>query len=275
MTQKAINFLRYPGGKQRLLSYIFQYMPRQEMIKGKFVEPFVGGGAMFFALNPKRALLSDINPKLIDLYRGLQLEPLKVWKIFRDFPPTKKGYYEIRNSEDIGLDLAWRAAKTLFLNRTCFKGMWRQNSNGQFNVGYGGQDRRWVINQETLVEVSKRLKGASLRSDSFEKVIDICSEGDFLYADPPYRPGERDMIHDHYVYSKFRYDDHKRLACMLKRASRRGVQWVMTTSSHPDILGLFQGNRIIYLPKGTGKMPGILTDNVGEVLICNYEEVTR
>lgn len=237
------------------------------------MEPFLGGGALFFALNPRQALLADINSELINLYRGIRRHPLKVWEIFRSFPSSKMAYYEIRNSEYVGLDLASQAARTLYLNRTCFKGMWRSNSNGRFNVGYGGQDRRWVISKETLIEVSKKLKRAILKSSDFEKVIATCSKGDFVFVDPPYRPGEREMIHEHYVHCKFSYDDHKRLAGILKRASRCGIQWAMTISSHPDILCLFRGNRIIRLPKGTGRSPGILTNNSGEVLICNYKEV--
>lgn len=276
MKHKKLNFLRYPGGKQRILNDLIPHLPFPEAISGNFVEPFVGGGAVFFAFNPQKALLADINPELIGLYRGLRRHPVKVWKKFYEFPNTKQAYYDIRNSQVKGLDLATRAARTLYLNRTCFKGMWRHNSNGQFNVGYGGQDRRWVICKDTLTEVSKRLMCATLKRSDFERVIvDMCSEEDFLFLDPPYRPGEREMVHDHYVYGKFNYDDYKRLAKVLEQASRRGIQWAMTTSSHPDILSLFDGNRVIILPKGTGGSPGILTNNSGEVLICNYEEIRK
>ena len=272
---KKFNFLRYPGGKQRILNDLIPHLPSREEISGNFVEPFVGGGAVFFAFNPQKALLADINPELIDLYRGLRRFPVKVWKKFYVFPATKEDYYDIRNSEVKGLDLASRAARTLYLNRTCFKGMWRHNSNGQFNVGYGGQDRRWVISKDTLIEVSKRLKHVTLKRSDFEKVVDMCWEDDFLFLDPPYRPGEREMVHDHYVYGKFSYDDYKRLANVLKQASQRGVQWAMTTSSHPDILSLFRGNRVTRLSKGTGRSPGVLTNNSGEVLICNYKEIRK
>jgi DNA adenine methylase len=275
MKHKKLRFIRYPGGKQRFLKHIIPYLPTRESIKGKFVEPFVGSGAVFFAINPKAAVLADINEELINLYRGIRRYPGKVWKIFRSFPKTKKAYYKVRSAEVNGMDLAFTAARTLYLNRTCFKGMWRHNASGEFNVGYGGQDRRWVVSQEDLIKVSNKLKRASLKCSDFLKIIESCTEKDFIFVDPPYRPGEREMIHDHYVYSKFSYDDHKRLACALKKASRVGIQWAMTTSSHPDILHLFQGNFIYRLAKGTGKRPGILTDNSGEVLICNYEEVPK
>jgi len=275
MKQKKVRFIRYPGGKQRILNHIIPYLPTRDSIKGRFIEPFVGSGAVFFALNPKCTLLADINKELIDLYRGIRRYPLKVWQIFKSFPTTKKTYYEVRSAKVDKMDLASRAARTLYLNRTCFKGMWRYNSKGEFNVGYGGQDRRWVICKETLVEVSNKLRYVSLKCSDFEEVIDACIEEDFIFVDPPYRPGEREMIHAHYVYSGFSYPDYQRLADVLKRASNRGIKWAITTSSHPDILHLFQGIWITPLPKGTGKRPGILTDNSKEVLICNYKEVPR
>jgi DNA adenine methylase len=198
MKPSKVNFIRYPGGKQRLLNFLLPYLPPPDSIKGLFIEPFVGGGAIFFALCPKRALLGDINPELIDLYRGIRGYPSRVWEIFKNFPATKRAYYQIRNSKIGQSDLVSRAARTLYLNRTCFKGMWRHNGNGEFNVGYGGQDRRWVISKETLVCVSKRLWPVSLKCSDFEETIDVCEEDDFIFVDPPYRPGEREMIHDHY-----------------------------------------------------------------------------
>lgn len=273
--KKKICFLRYPGGKQRILYTLLQYLPSRSSIYGRYVEPFVGGGAVFFALNPKRAILSDINAELIDLYRGIRRYPIEVWNIFSSFPSTKKAYYEIRSWNHDELDLPHRAARALYLNRTCFKGMWRHNSKGEFNVGYGGQDRRWVISKEALVQISQKLLRVSLKCSDFEEIIDACKEDDFVFVDPPYRPAEREMIHDHYRYGKFSFDDHKRLASTLRRASSRGVRWAMTTSAHPDIVKLFRNYHVIPIPKGTGKKIGELKKDSGEVLIYNYEEVSQ
>jgi len=273
MKNKKIKFIRYPGGKQRILKYILPYLPPRELIEGHFVEPFVGGGAVFFALNPKDALLNDINKELIDLYYGIYKYPIKVWNIFKNFPSTKEAYYQIRGAKVSKKDLAFKAARTLYLNRTCFKGMWRHNTSGEFNVGYGGQDRRWVINKESLLEVSSRLKRASLKCADFEVVIDSCFKEDFIFVDPPYKPGEREIFNAHYLYNKFSFDDYQRLALSLKKASNRGVKWALTTSSHSDILDLFLGNQIVHLIKGTGKRPGIMANNSGEVLVRNYKEV--
>ena len=270
MKTRKINFIRYPGGKQRLLNYIIPLLPSREQIKGRFIEPFVGSGAVFFALNPKCALLADINPELIDLYRGIRHSPSKVWEIYKSFPKTKKAYYEIRAIKVNRKDLAFKAARTLYLNRTCFKGMWRHNSNGEFNVGYGGQDRRWVISLETLKEVSNRLKHVVLKCSDFEQTINESKEGDFIFADPPYRPGERELFNSHYIYGKFCFSGYQRLAEALKKASNRNVKWMLTISSHPDILSIFYGYKIVPIPKGTGRKLGILTNNSGEVIVFNY-----
>ncbi len=272
MKPQNINFIRYPGGKRRILNYIIPLLPSREQIKGIFIEPFLGSGAVFFALNPERALLADINPELIDLYRGIRHSPSKVWEIYKSFPKTKKAYYKIRATKTDGKCLAFKAARTLYLNRTCFKGMWRHNLDGEFNVGYGGQDRRWVISLETLKEVSKRLRHAVLKCSDFEETIKESREGDFIFIDPPYRPGERELLNSHYMYNKFSFSDYQRLAKILKQVSDRGVKWMVTISSHPDILSLFDEYRIVSIPKGTGRKPGILIDNPGEVIIINYNK---
>lgn len=269
-----MKFIRYPGGKRRLLRYIIPYLPLREAIRGKYIEPFVGGGAVFFALNPRRAVLSDINKELIDLYLGIKYRPSEVWQIFSGFPTTKEGYYRVRDHQFETDNLAYKAARILYLNRTCFKGMWRHNASGNFNVGYGGQDRRWVVSEKTLSTVSRRLKNARLKSEDFQKVIDSSSHDDFIFVDPPYSPSKKEISHDHYVYSRFTYsrfvyDDHVRLATALKRATQRGVRWLLTTSSHEDIVSLFKDHAIVRFSKGAAGKPRIISEFSGEVLIFN------
>ncbi len=268
--------LRYPGGKGRMLDFLVSRLGREAGSAVRLVEPFVGGGSFFFSLRPKKALLADINRELIDLYRGIRVYPKRVWNIFRGFPSTKKAYYRIRAwSHDDDLDLPTRAARTLYLNRTCFKGMWRHNADGEFNIGYGGQDRRWVLDEKMLLEVSRRLRRAGLRCDDFEQILDDCERGDFVFLDPPYRPGYRDMLHDHYGFGRFGYGEHRRLYAALVRASTRGVRWAMTTTGHRSILRLFRKFHVENIPRGTGQGIGRSSYRSGEVLIRNYEEKCR
>lgn len=254
-----------------MLDFLRQCLPAADTLRGSYVEPFVGGGAVFFMLNPERALLSDINPDLIDLYHGIQQSPQAVWDRYCAFGSSKAEYLRVRDAEKPE-SLVDRAARMLFLNRTCFKGMWRHNQEGKFNVGYGGQDRRWVIDLDNLMAVARALRAAELRCCDFGEVIEECQSGDFVFADPPYQPGRRELINDHYVVGRFSFEGHRRLASALQDAKERGVLWALTTSAHPDIVALFRGNRVIKIPRGTGHRPGITVRNSGEVLITSYGE---
>ena len=264
-----INFLRYPGSKRRMLGFLRPHLPTAATLQGRYVEPFVGGGAVFFMLGPSQALLSDANPDLIDLYRGIKQSPQAVWDRYCDFGSGKTEYRRIRDADPPEL-LVDRAARMLFLNRTCFKGMWRHNRDGRFNVGYGGQDRRWVISLANVVAVGQALRKADLRCCDFEEVVADCQADDFVFADPPYRPGERELVNDHYASVQFSFEDHRRLASTLQGAERRGVMWALTTSAHPDIVGLFADKQVIEMPRGTGRRPGVTVADSGEVLITSY-----
>ncbi len=118
-----MRFLRYPGGKTKLLNFIDKYLPKSNEIVGNYIEPFVGGGSVFLSVKPQNAILSDLNKELIELYNGIRNFPHKVWEIFCSFPEGRKAYYQIRDSEYINRPLAYRASRTLYLNRSCFKGM--------------------------------------------------------------------------------------------------------------------------------------------------------
>lgn len=267
--QKHVKFLRYPGGKQRMLVFLMPLLPTANEIDGKYFEPFLGGGAVFFSMQPRLAVLSDRNKELVNLYDALKGDPDAVWDNFEVFPDTKEDYYLIRSETDGTPDL--QAARTLYLNRTCFKGMWRYNSSGKFNVGYGGQSRRWAITRHSLKAVSDHLKGARLLNKDFESVIKMAGAGDFLFLDPPYKPGAKEMDDGHYQYGCFSFKDQQRLADALHAATTRGARWAMTTSSHPDILKLYSDScKIIQIPRGTGSRLGVIDKNPGEVVILNY-----
>lgn len=214
-------------------------LPLRDTIS-RYIEPFVGGGSTFFLMSPAAATLSDINGELIDLYLGVQQDSGAVWAKYISFPDTRRGYYEARSLDPTELSLVTRAARLLFLNRTCFKGMWRHNLAGAFNVGYGGQSRRWAITAHDLLGVAKRLAGIDLVCSDFEAVIEEAREGDLIFVDPPYRRGHREQLHEHYVGGRFKFEDQVRLAGTLSRAAERGVRWVATNSSHTDLLELYK-----------------------------------
>lgn len=252
-----------------MLAFLSEYLPAADTIAGRFVEPFVGGGAIYFSLQPKNAVLADVNPELIDLYRGIARNPDRVWRIYRAYPQGKAAYKRIRAAMVDTLSLSQRAARSLYLNRTCFKGMWRHNLAGRFNVGYGGESRRWVIARKNLFSLSTLLSTARLKCCDFEPTICAARSGDYIFADPPYRPGAKEQTTEHYMGRQFTFVDHQRLAGLLRAADKRNVRWSLTISSHPDILGLYRGFSVTNIPLGTGRKIGSLVKNSGEVLIAN------
>ncbi len=259
---RFVRFLRYPGDKSKLLSYLIDYLPESKDIKGTYIEPFVGGGSVFFLMNSNKALISDLNSELITLYKGIKLYPHKVWDTFESFPTGKAAYYKIRNIALEDKPLYYRAARTLFLNRTCFKGMWRHNRQGKFNVGYGGEERRCAITHENIVELSRILRKAEILNNDFEDVLSCASKDGFIFLDPPYKPGEKDLYELHYCNGKFLYEEQIRIADALKSLPKsKNIRWAMTNSSHKDILKLYENFRIKKIPLGTSNKPGIQTKN--------------
>lgn len=244
------------------------HLPSATSISGRFIEPFLGGGAIYFHLRPRSALLADINLELIELYRGIQRSPRRVWQIYRSYPNTKKAYRQIRDCDPKTCTFLQRAARSLYLNRTCFKGMWRHNSEGKFNIGYGGQSRRWAIRSRDLVEISERLRKATIRCSDFEPLVAEAKPDDYMFLDPPYRPGQREQLHQHYS-GQFSFEDHRRLASCLRQAHKRGVQWGLTISNNRDILKLYKAYKFVNIPRGTSARIGVKARNPGEVFISN------
>jgi len=118
-----------------------------------------------------------------------------------------------------------------------------------------------IINESNTNELEKK---------ELFKLVENSSKEDFLFLDPPYRPGEKELVHDHYVHSRFTFEEHGRLAKALRTATKRKIKWAMTISSHREILDLYKGLKVIPIKRGTGKMPGAFSRKSGEVLICNY-----
>lgn len=266
-----MKFLRYPGGKGKLLSFLVRFLPGTNTIHGTYIEPFVGGGAVYLCMQPGNAILSDLNKELIELYRGIRNYPHHVWKTFCSFPEGKIAYYKIRDEKLNGRHLYYRAARTLYLNRTCFKGMWRHNPDGKFNVGYGGEERRWVITRDNILELSRKFKKAEIFHCDFESVLSQASRGDFIFLDPPYSPGEKEMRQEHYINGRFPFEEQVRLSKKLKDVSvKKNVKWLMTNSSHPEIRALYKGFYFVKIPKGTSRTVGVFKKNSGEAIIANY-----
>ena len=149
--------------------------------------------------------------------------------------------------------------------------MWRHNNNGDFNVGYGGEGRRWVITHDNIITLSQTFRKTEIMISDFEETITGASKNDFIFLDPPYKPGEKDMLEHHYSNGQFCFDQQIRLAETLKKLPKsKNIRWAMTNSSHKDILNLYKGYTISKITVGTGDRPGIQTHQPNEVIITNY-----
>jgi DNA adenine methylase len=235
--RKANPFLKWPGGKRWAASHIAGAVrPR---LANRYFEPFLGGGAVFFFLCPRRAILSDINGDLINIYKTIRDCPNEVTDKLRALPVSRAGYYRIRASEPS--DPALRAARFLYLNRTAFGGMYRLNRDGKFNVPYGGGEREPSMLWRTgiLREASAALKNAELREADFETALEQAGPGDVVYCDPTYT-----VTHDQdgfirYNNRNFSWADQERLAKAASRASRRNATIIISNAHHPEIRRLY------------------------------------
>lgn len=230
-------FIKWAGGKRWLTTHNSFKIPE---FTGRYIEPFLGGAAVFFHLKPKAALLSDTNHRLIETYQAVRDDWQKVEKELKRLQDlhSPQFYYEERKR-------LWkvphlRAAQFLYLNRTCFNGLYRENLKGVFNVPIGAKDRI-IFEEEDFSKISSLLQTAEIFTSDFEKVIDGAIEGDLIFADPPYTTAHNVNGFVKYNQKIFNWEDQIRLHASLVRAVGRGVQVILTNADHKSIRDLYDG----------------------------------
>lgn len=231
--------LKWAGGKQQLLSELLEKVPEQY---NKYIEPFMGGGALFFALAPGKAVISDSNPDLINVYRTVAHDVEGVIKHLKTYKVDKDSYYDIRAVDTSKMPDVQQAARTIYLNRTCFNGLYRVNRQGCFNVPYGHYKNPRVCREEELRAASAILKKAEILCLDYKKVLKkYAGEGDFIYIDPPYLPISEYSDFKRYTKEQFYEEDHFELAEEVKRLHELGCHIVLTNSNHPLVYELYEG----------------------------------
>lgn len=230
-------FLKWPGGKRWLARTVAAFL--KDHLDGRYYEPFLGGGAVFFALHPERATLTDINPHVISTYTQVRDNLEGVLDLLKEMRVEKRSYYHIRAEQ--GVDPTAQAARFLFLNRTCFGGMYRLNKHGEFNVPYGGGQRTPNILWERgiLAEASAALRSARLMVSDFESVLEKCGCGDAAYCDPTYTVAHGDNGFVRYNEKNFAWADQIRLARVCKAAAARGSLVVISNACHQSVAELY------------------------------------
>lgn len=211
------------------------------MIPGSFnryIEPFLGSGALFFYLQPSTALLSDINEDLINAYIAIRESPNEVRKklVAHNKSHSEAHYYATRSSAPT--DSITRAARFIYLNRTCWNGLYRVNKSGQFNVPIGSKSNV-ILESDNFPLMADILKRTDLRVGDFEKIIDEADENDLIFADPPYTVAHNNNGFIKYNENLFSWNDQVRLRDAIVRATNRGAKAVITNAAHESILALY------------------------------------
>jgi DNA adenine methylase len=229
-------FLKWAGGKRQLLPSLLQNAPANP---AHYFEPFVGGGALFFALRPKKAVLADVNQRLIRAYKGVRKSVDKVIRLLKSYPHDQEFFYSFREKNiDEGTD-AEIAAWFIYLNKTGFNGLYRVNRGNRFNVPFGRYANPTICDEPTLRACSAALVGADLRVEDFESVVEKAKAGDFVYLDPPYVPLSTTSSFTSYTSQGFGDAEQTRLRDTARRLKERGVRVLLSNSSAPSVRKLY------------------------------------
>ena len=277
-------FLRWAGGKRRLTHALIETFPLEfDPKKHRFFEPFVGGGALAFALGDKDSesfvsgrnlSIGDMNPELINTYKVVRDS---VHELIEELAKLEKkidefNYYRIR--KDIPNSTIARAARFIFLNKTCYNGLWRVNRDGLFNVPFDKKKtgKASLFSHENLVACSQRLQGASIKHCSFDKAVAKATQGDLVYFDPPYIPLTPTASFSSYSKEGFGIDDHRLLTEVIRDLTRRGVYVLFSNSDTSLTREIFRNDlalRRLYMRR-TMSAKGDNRKDVYEILGMNY-----
>lgn len=263
-------FLKWAGGKRSLLD---QYQPHFERIGSyrRYIEPFVGSGAVFFWLQPAPSLLFDSNADLIEVYEIVRDDLPALMAALSPHHNDKDHYYAIRSQDPTTLTKPQRAARFIFLNRTCYNGLYRVNRNGQFNVPFGAYKNPTICDAPTLRAANAALQGVTLGIGDFSAALGEAGAGDVVYFDPPYAPLSKTSNFTGYTGAGFGDADQQRLAATFADLHGRGCKLLLSNSDAPLIRELyadFNIHEILARRAINSKTDG--RGAITELLITNY-----
>lgn len=272
----SVAFIKWAGGKNQLIEQLTPLFPKKI---DRYFEPFVGSGAVFFHIiqtyHPKEVFLSDMNEELIITYKVIQknvellIKKLKVHKL--EFQKNQKEYfYLIRKLDSKTLSDEERAARFIFLNRTCFNGLYRENSKGEFNVPIGSYKNPDVVQEDRIRLANKLLKNVKIEKMSFEKTLPQIKKGDFVYLDPPYHPLHATSF-TKYSKNDFSEKDQIKLREYFDALTKKGAL-CMESNSHANFIMREYKNYTIKIVKATRRINSDAKNRgkINEVVILNY-----
>ena len=274
---KGRPFVKWAGGKRQIIDKLKQYIPTNYNC---YYEPFVGGGALFFELSPKKAVINDSNAELMNVYQVLldHDKYTKMCKVLNQYEAnhSEEQYYEIRNKDKeksfSRLSDYKKAARTVYLNKSCFNGLYRVNSKGQFNVPFNKNKKVNTYDGENLLTIHMYLTMNDIKIEcvDFEKSVATAKKGDFVYFDPPYDSDTHTF--NSYTEEGFGKEEQRRLAKVFKELDERGVYVMLSNHNTLLVQELYKDYSIhVIEAKRSINSKGNKRGNVEEVIITNYE----
>ncbi len=265
-------FIKWVGGKTQLLPELAKRVPKDF---ARYYEPFIGGGALFFHLQPSKAILTDINPDLINLYIVVRDKVRELIEELKRHVYDKTYYYQMRNidrtSEYEGWSDVQRASRLIYLNKSCYNGLYRLNSQGQFNVPFGRYTDPTILDVDNLLACHFVLQGSTVEVADFGSIYEKISSRDFVYFDPPYAPLSATSNFTSYTRHGFDIEMHYALKKLCLKLDAKGVRFMLSNSSAPLILDLFAdfNTELVYATRAinsNAKKRG----KIHEVVVTNY-----
>lgn len=267
-------FLKWAGGKRQLIPIIKHYLPKTF---NTYYEPFVGAGALLFELKPQKAFINDVNPELINCYEVIRDLSIDLIQDLKKHKNTPQYFYEIREldrtKEFKKLSVVERASRIIYLNKTCFNGLFRVNRQGQFNAPFGSYKNPNIINTDVIRAVSHYLKNNEVKifNVDFSKVVESAKRGDFIYFDPPYDPLSETASFTGYSLNQFGKSEQERLRDVFDVLTRKGCKVMLSNSSTEFIADLYSDYNIKTLQANRNiNSVGSDRKKVNEFLILNY-----
>ena len=270
--RSAKPFVKWAGGKAKLLSELVAHLPQDY---GTYHEPFAGGAALFFEIAPEKATLSDVNPELMNTYRVIQSDVESLIEELRQHRHNEEYFYEIRNADRSPDFASWgdakRAGRFLYLNKTCFNGLYRVNSQGQFNVPFGDYSNPRLVDEENLRACAAALAGTKLSEDSFTNLTARVRSGDLVYLDPPYAPLTATANFTSYSKEGFGVELQTALRDVCVDLDSGGVKFMLSNSYTPLVLDLYKKFNIdcVLSPRAINSKAS-RRGPVPEVIVTNY-----
>ena len=265
-------FLKWAGGKTQLLNELLEKSPDKFE---RYIEPFIGGGAMLFAIQPKSGIISDSNPELINVYRSIASNLNEVILHLETFGNTEEEFYSVRDLKFSELTPTFAAARTIYLNKTCYNGLYRVNEKGHFNVPYGRYKNPSICAYETLEAASNALQGIEILHGDYKDVLaKTAKSGDFIFLDPPYLPVSEYADFKRYTKEQFYEEDHRELAEEVARLQKLGCHVLLTNSNHPLVHELYEPYEIEILSTRRN-ISSKTKSRVGEDVVVNVKPLPK